>query len=97
MRDADHRKDAFLATIAHELRNPLAPIRNGLQVFRLAGARGEMAEDALTHDGASTSHMVRLVDDLLDVSRITRNKLELRKERVSLATVIHTELKRPAR
>ncbi len=90
LRDADHRKDEFLATLAHELRNPLAPIRNGLQVFRLAGARGEMAEDALTMMERQLSHMVRLVDDLLDVSRITRNKLELRKERVSLATVIHT-------
>jgi PAS domain S-box-containing protein len=88
LRDADRRKDEFLATLAHELRNPLAPIRNGLEVLRLAGANSEMAEQSRSMMDRQLNQMVRLVDDLMDVSRITRNKLELRKERVSLATVI---------
>jgi PAS domain S-box-containing protein len=88
LRDADQRKDEFLATLAHELRNPLAPIRNGLQVLRLANADGGMVDKARSMMERQLSQMVRLVDDLLDVSRITRNKLELRKERVSLKSVI---------
>ena len=82
LREADRRKDEFLATLAHELRNPLAPIRNGLQVLRLAGASGEMVDEARAMMERQLGQMVRLVDDLLDVSRITRGKLELRKERV---------------
>jgi PAS domain S-box-containing protein len=97
LKEADRRKDEFLATLAHELRNPLAPIRNGLQVLRLAGGGGEMVDEARTMMERQLTHMVRLVDDLLDVSRITRNKLELRKERVSLATLVHSavETSRP--
>ncbi len=97
LRDADRRKDEFLAVLAHELRNPLAPIRNGLQVLRLAGGGGEMVAEARSMMERQLAHMVRLVDDLLDVSRITRNKLELRRERVALATVIHAavETSRP--
>jgi PAS domain S-box-containing protein len=90
LRDADQRKDEFLATLAHELRNPLAPIRNGLQVLRLANADGGMVDKARSMMERQLSQMVRLVDDLLDVSRITRNKLELRKERVSLKSVINS-------
>lgn len=89
LREADRRKDEFLATLAHELRNPLAPIRNGLQVLRLAGGGSEMVAEARIMMERQLGHMVRLVDDLLDMSRITRNKLELRRERVALATVIH--------
>jgi PAS domain S-box-containing protein len=84
---ADQRKNEFLALLAHELRNPLAPLRNGLHLVRIAA-------DAITRDRACAMmdrqlrHMVRLVDDLLDVSRITRSKLELRREVVELATVV---------
>lgn len=97
LRDADQRKDEFLATLAHELRNPLAPLRNGLEVLRLAEGGSEMADDARSMMERQLCQMVRLVDDLLDVSRITQNKLELRKERVALATVIHNavETSRP--
>lgn len=92
LRDADQRKDEFLATLAHELRNPLAPIRNGLQVLRLAGGGGEIVDEARSMMERQLTQMVRLVDDLLDVSRITRNKLELRKERVTLAAIIHSAI-----
>jgi PAS domain S-box-containing protein len=97
LREADRRKDEFLATLAHELRNPLAPIRNGLQVLRLAGGGGEMVAEARSMMERQLGQMVRLVDDLLDVSRITRNKLELRTERVTLAAVVHSavETSRP--
>ena len=68
--------------LAHELRNPLAPLRNGLQVMKLAQGDGEAVEQARAMMERQLGQMVRLVDDLLDVSRITRGKLELRKERV---------------
>jgi signal transduction histidine kinase/ActR/RegA family two-component response regulator len=88
LRDADRRKDEFLAILAHELRNPLAPIRNGLQILRMTG-RGERPTEAV---GAmmerQVNHMVRLVDDLLEMSRITRGKIELRRERVDVAAAI---------
>lgn len=97
LREADQRKDEFLATLAHELRNPLAPIRNGLQVMRLAGDVGEMVEEARSMMDRQVTQMVRLVDDLLDVSRITRNKLDLKKKRVTLETIIQSavETSRP--
>ncbi len=95
--EADHRKDEFLATLAHELRNPLAPIRNGLEILRLAGPGGRAIEQARSMMDRQLTQMVRLVDDLLDVSRITRNKLELRKQRLELSTVLHNavETSRP--
>ena len=88
LREADRRKDEFLATLAHELRNPLAPIRNGLQVMRLAGGEKEMAERARTMMERQLTQLVRLVDDLMDVSRISRGKIELRKERLPLSTML---------
>ena len=89
LQDQDRRKDEFLALLAHELRNPLAPIRNGLQVMRLS-------EDPLLRRRSQEmmdrqlGHMVRLIEDLLDISRISRNKMELRRARVRLADVIHS-------
>ena len=84
---ADQRKDEFLATLAHELRNPLAPIRNWVNVARLSGSDdpGPKFWDMMDRQ---VSHMVRLVDDLMELSRITRGKIELRQEPVELATVI---------
>jgi PAS domain S-box-containing protein len=87
---ADRRKDEFLALLAHELRNPLAPIRTGLELMRLAGDdRSVIEEVRLTLDRQS-QQMVRLIDDLLDVSRITRGTVELRKSRVELARVVES-------
>jgi PAS domain S-box-containing protein len=87
--EADRRKDEFLATLAHELRNPLAPIRNGLQIMRLSGGSGAEVDQARTMMERQLGQMVHLVDDLLDVSRISRGKLALRKERVKISTVIN--------
>lgn len=97
LQEADGRKDEFLATLAHELRNPLAPIRNALQVMRLAGDNVELAEQARGIIDRQLSQLVRLVDDLMDVSRISRGKIELRKERIELAAVVHSavEASRP--
>ncbi len=95
--EADRRKDEFLATLAHELRNPLAPIRNGLELIKLAGGRAATVERARSMMERQLTQMVRLVDDLMDVSRISTGKLELRKERVPLATVLNSavETSRP--
>ncbi|MGH8585652.1 MAG: PAS domain-containing sensor histidine kinase [Gammaproteobacteria bacterium] len=95
--EADRRKNEFLAMLAHELRNPLAPIRNALQVMRLTGDNGDV-HSAFAMMERQLGQMVRLVDDLLDVSRISRGKIELRKERVELASVIYhaVEACRPA-
>lgn len=89
--EADRRKDEFLATLAHELRNPLAPIRTGLEILQRS-TDGDTREQVLTMIGRQTVHLVRLVDDLMDVSRITRGTLELRRERVELATIVHHAL-----
>jgi PAS domain S-box-containing protein len=87
--ESNHRKEEFLATLAHELRNPLAPIRNALTILNLASDNPEMLGQAREMMTRQVSQMVRLIDDLLDLSRINRGKLELRKERVELALVIH--------
>jgi len=88
LEEADQRKNEFLATLAHELRNPLAPIRNGLQLIHLAGSNPAILDKARPMMERQVQQMVRLVDDLLDISRISRNKLELRREWVELAAVI---------
>lgn len=88
LRDADRRKDEFLAVLAHELRNPLAPLRNSLEILRLSGVRDATLRRATEMMERQVNVMVRLVDDLLEVSRITRDKLELRREPVEMATVI---------
>ena len=86
--EADRNKDEFLATLAHELRNPLAPIHHGLQLMKLSGAQEATVEQARSMMERQLSQLVRLVDDLMDVSRISRSKLELRKERLPLRAVL---------
>ena len=90
--EADHRKDEFLATLAHELRNPLAPIRNGLQVMRLASDNFQLVEQSRMMMERQLDQMVRLVDDLMDVSRISRGKLDLKLQRVDLAAVVNSAI-----
>jgi PAS domain S-box-containing protein len=90
LRAADRRKDEFLALLAHELRNPLAPLRHGLQVLRLAGGDAGIVTDVRTMMDRQLEHMVRLIDDLLDISRIGQNKIELKRARVPLAAVINS-------
>lgn len=94
--DAAHRKDEFLATLAHELRNPLAPILNALQIMRLS-TDPQFHVHAQNMMDRQLSQLIRLVDDLMDISRITRGKVELRKEHVPLAAVIQSavETSRP--
>jgi PAS domain S-box-containing protein len=87
LREADRRKNEFLATLAHELRNPLAPLRTGLQVLRMSEDRAEQVQARAMME-RQLAQMIRLIDDLLDISRITSNKLELRKARIALTSVI---------
>ena len=106
LREADRHKDEFLAILAHELRNPLTPIRNALQILRIAppaglvprpdgDANGRRLDTQVSTDAAlqmmerQVAHMVRMVDDLLDVGRVSLGKIELRLERVNLAAVLH--------
>jgi PAS domain S-box-containing protein len=89
MSEADRRKNEFLAMLAHELRNPLAPIRNALQIMRLTGGKGAAVTSASEMMERQVSQMVRLVDDLLDVSRISRGKIELRRGRIELASAVN--------
>ena len=88
LQEQDQRKDEFLATLAHELRNPLAPIRNGLQVMRLAPGNADATERTRSMMERQVEQMVHLIDDLLDLSRISRGKIDLRKERIELADAI---------
>jgi signal transduction histidine kinase len=88
LREADRRKDQFLATLSHELRNPLAPIRNASHILGMPGLRDEQLRNARDVIQRQVGHMALLLDDLLDVSRITRGKLELKKARVELAPLV---------
>jgi PAS domain S-box-containing protein len=88
LREEEQRKDEFLATLAHELRNPLAPIRNGLQIMRLAPGDAAATERIRSMMERQLGQMVHLIDDLLDLSRISRGKIDLRKERIELAVAV---------
>ncbi len=87
LREANRRKDGFLATLAHELRNPLAPIRYATQLLK-PGTPPEMAADARRMIDRQLEHMARLLDDLLDVSRMTRGTLEIRRDTIDLRAAI---------
>lgn len=88
LKDADRRKDEFLAMLAHELRNPLAPIRNAVQVLKLLGPAEPQLQQVQNMIERQVAHMAHLVDDLLDVSRITRGKILLRRERFDLTLLV---------
>ncbi|MCY7298414.1 MAG: PAS domain-containing protein, partial [Ilumatobacteraceae bacterium] len=88
LQDEDRRKDEFLATLSHELRNPLAPLTTGLEVLRLAPAGAAVAVSALRVMERQLTHLVRLVDDLMDVSRIRSGKIEMKVEVVSIGDVV---------
>jgi PAS domain S-box-containing protein len=98
LREADRRKDEFLAMLAHELRNPLAPIRNALHLMRVSGGAGPLAAEAQQVMERQLAQLIRLVDDLLEVSRISRGMIELRRASVDLASVVASavETSRPA-
>ena len=88
LRDADRLKDEFLATLAHELRNPLQPMRNAVHAIRLVDPLAPEFQSCCGIIDVEVSHLTRLIDDLMDVARITRDKIELRKERLPLVEVL---------
>jgi signal transduction histidine kinase len=96
LKEADVRKDEFLATLAHELRNPLAPLRHGLDILRKSPDSPDSANIRDMMD-RQLVHLVRLIDDLLDVSRVTQGKVELRKKRVEISEIVRSavEVSRP--
>jgi PAS domain S-box-containing protein len=99
LREGDQRKDEFLGILAHELRNPLAPLKNGLEIIRrLAPPEPAAIQQARAMMDRQVAQMVRLIDDLLDVTRISSGKIRIRKERVALADVLRqaVETSRPA-
>jgi signal transduction histidine kinase/CheY-like chemotaxis protein len=89
LQEAARRKDEFLATLAHELRNPLAPIRTAIEFLSLKGPADSELQQGRAIIDRQVQTMARLLDDLLDVSRISRNKLELRRQRMELAPILH--------
>ncbi len=92
LKESDRRKDEFLAMLAHELRNPLAPIRTGLELMRVAGDSPEAVARVRTMMERQVFHMVRLIDDLLDVSRITSGTIRLQRQPTPLKSVISTAI-----
>ena len=98
LNEADRRKDEFIATLAHELRNPLAPLANGLELVRTLGLDDPSRNRTFDIMERQLGHLIRLVDDLLDVARLTAGKIELSRERIALAEVIDDaiEVTRPA-
>ncbi|HYF18734.1 MAG TPA: PAS domain-containing protein, partial [Ramlibacter sp.] len=97
LQEANRAKDEFIATLAHELRNPLAPIRTGLEILKKDTANGPPSVRARATMERQLQHMIRLIDDLLDISRITSGKIRLEKSRIRLADVIGSavEISRP--
>jgi PAS domain S-box-containing protein len=97
LREADRRKDEFLAVLAHELRNPLAPISNAVEMLRCADGKRK-ADRVMEMASRQVKHITRLVDDLMEVSRITRGKIELARQHVPLADILASaaETSRPA-
>ena len=93
---ANRRKTEFLATLAHELRNPLAPLSNGLHLMRMASTNPEVLEKTRQMMERQVQHMVHLVDDLLDVARISTGKVELRRSRIDLKDVVATAVETSA-
>jgi PAS domain S-box-containing protein len=89
---ADHRKDEFLAMLAHELRNPLAPIRNALYLWKQPAASKDILRQAQAMAERQVHHMARLLDDLLDISRVSRGKIELQIEAVDVASLVNRTL-----
>src|SRR5262249_32664427 len=85
---ADRRKDEFLAMLAHELRNPLAPLRNSLHILQMTGADDPTSERICEMMERQVNQLIRLVDDLLEVSRVTRGQIELRRDRTDLAAIV---------
>jgi signal transduction histidine kinase len=92
LREAERRRDEFLATLAHELRNPLAPIRNAAEIMKVADSDPARMAAARALIERQTAHLVRLIDDLLDVSRITSGRLELQSRRLDLVEVLDLAL-----
>jgi PAS domain S-box-containing protein len=90
LREAGRRKDEFLAMLAHELRNPLSPIRNATQVLKMIGPADAQVHQLSAMIERQVTHLARLVDDLLDVSRISRGKILLRKERLDLVALVRS-------
>jgi CheY-like chemotaxis protein/nitrogen-specific signal transduction histidine kinase len=88
LRDADRRKNEFLATLAHELRNPLAPIRNSINILRMSGTADGGTDRIHEMMERQVEHMVRLVDDLLELSRITSGKIDLSIDRIEIAAIV---------
>ncbi len=92
LQDADRQKDEFLATLAHELRNPLAPIRTAVQLLASPAATDRVREQATAVITRQVGHMAHLLDDLIDIARITRRRLTLKKERMSIDELVETAL-----
>jgi signal transduction histidine kinase len=92
LREVDRRKDDFLATLAHELRNPLAPICNALEILRLRPNDPDAIERGREMMSRQVRYLIRLIDDLLDISRITRGKIQLRREKVDVESIVQAAL-----
>jgi PAS domain S-box-containing protein len=98
LRESDRRKDEFLATLAHELRNPLAPLRNGLEILERTGSETPLGTQVRGIMARQLEQMVRLIDDLMDVSRISRGRISVKRERMDLLDAVRTavDTARPA-